>query len=386
MMADATRQLEGRRIGLLTSLLSRHGGGVFSAVVRQAEVVRSLGATPVVVGLADGHSAADSAAFGDAEVLAFRTRGPAVIGYAPGMGRALAEARLDLLHLHGIWNYPSAAGLGWARRTGRPYVISPHGMLEPSVLARSPLKKAIARALYERAAWARADRFHALTQAEARDIRAAAFSVDPVVIPNAAPTATSLDPAPRAPQVLSLGRIHAVKNGSALVEGWRLADAAGRLPSGARLTIAGWGAPADVTALQAAIDAGPPSIRFVGPLFDAAKFAAMREARFLAVPSLSEGLPMAALEAWSVGTPALLSEGCNLPEAFAAGAAIDCGTAPATIADALATALALSEERWQAMAGAARALAAGPFSLETVTRAWGEAYGAALAGLPQVSR
>jgi poly(glycerol-phosphate) alpha-glucosyltransferase len=40
--------------------------------------------------------------------------------------------------------YPSRAGLQWARRTGKPYLISPHGMLDPWITGRGRAKKALA--------------------------------------------------------------------------------------------------------------------------------------------------------------------------------------------------------------------------------------------------
>ena len=34
------------------------------------------------------------------------------------------------------------------------------------------------------------------------------------------------------------------------------------------------------------------------------------------LPSFSEGLPMAVLEAWAYGLPVLMTDHCNLPEGF----------------------------------------------------------------------
>ncbi len=77
-------------------------------------------------------------------------KGPPVFGFAPGLLDAIKAADLDVLHLHGIWMYPSRVAERWAAATGKPVVISPHGMLDPWILSRGRWKKAIARALYEK--------------------------------------------------------------------------------------------------------------------------------------------------------------------------------------------------------------------------------------------
>jgi poly(glycerol-phosphate) alpha-glucosyltransferase len=353
---------------------------VFEALVAQCGVLRRIGHEPVVIALAGSHDAEDHARFGEAEVIVVKPVGPATIGYAPGLAKALLAARLDLLHLHGIWQYPSAAASRWAKATGRPYLVSPHGMLEPYITARGRLKKAIARIAYERASWRRAS-FQALTADEAADIRAATGRGDSFVIPNAVDVAVG--GFERAPVLAYIGRIHPKKNLAGLVEGWRRARNV-LTPLGARLRIAGWGEDAHVADLRGWIAAaGGDDIEFIGPAFGAEKAALLGSARFLALPSFSEGLPMAVLEAWSAGTPTLMSRECHLPEGVAAGAAFDCGTDPETIAAAIRAAAALDEGEWQAMSGAASLLAREAFSPEAVARRWQQAYSALLQPPPR---
>lgn len=89
---------------------------------------------------------------------------------------------------------------------------------------------------------------------------------------------------------------------------------------------------------------------------------------------------MAMLEAWSAARPTLMTTHCNLPKGFAAGAALDCGTDAASIAETIGNALALEAVQWRQMATVARTLADGPFSTATVAAHWGEAYARAIAG------
>lgn len=362
--------LAGLRIGLLTASASRAGGGVFEAVVTQAELIRSLGGEAPVFALADPYSEKDAGRFAPGSVHYCAVQGPGQIGFAPGLTDELLAAELDCLHLHGIWMYPSRAGARWANRSGRPYLVSPHGMLDPWITARGRWKKTLARWGYERDSWRAATALHALTTHEAQDIRNETGREDSLIIPNAGPACSPGSPDERATEIAYIGRIHPKKNLLALIAGWRAA----RLPKGSRLTVAGWGEPDHVAQLEAAVAAAGPSVAFVGPIYGDAKQALLERARFTILPSLSEGLPMAVLEGWAAGTPAIMTAQCNLPEGFAAGAALECGPAEAEIAAALERSLALDLPGWIAMATAAQALAAGPFSPAAIASRWADAY------------
>jgi len=372
----ADRPLAGVHVALLTASASRLGGGVASAVRVHAELIHRAGGRVTVVALDDRHTAEDRALLGAIPLRTVRVAGPAFFGYAGALLEQLLHIDADLLHLHGIWMYPSRAATLWARRTGKPYVISPHGMLDPWITARGRWKKALARLVYERASWRRADALHALTAAEAADIRREAGDRRILTIPNAGPDAAAGVHAGRPASVLYLGRIHPKKNLASLVAGWRQAD----LPPEAELVIAGWGDPAHVAAFEALLHGAPRSIRFVGPAHGEARQRLLDEARFVILPSHSEGLPMTILEAWAAGTPTIMTAACHLPEGFAAGAALECGADPRSVAAALGRALALDEAGWRAMADAALALARGPFSARQVAGQWTAAYRTLVAG------
>jgi poly(glycerol-phosphate) alpha-glucosyltransferase len=367
-------RLAGKRIGLLTASASRLGGGVLESIINQAAMIRVLGGEPIVFALEDRHSRDDRPRFGETEVRLASVHGPAQIGYAPALGAMLRQAELDCLHLQGIWMYPSAAGAAWARFTGKPYIISPRGMLDPWILARGRWKKALAKMGYERRSWSAASALHALTEREATDIASATGRQDTLTIPNAAPPDVALPASERGQGYIYIGRIHPKKNLTALIVAWTMLDVAARLPATARLTIAGWGEPDHVAQLKAQLATAPASIEFVGPVFGTEKQRILADARFLILPTLSEGLPNAVLEAWAAGTPTLMSKECNLAEGFAARAAIDCGMAVPAIAGAIDLAARLSGEEWLVMARAASHLAAGPFAPSAIAAKWGDAY------------
>ena len=151
-----TGALSGRRIGLLTASASSRGGGVSQVVADLAAMIRASGGEPIVFALDDADRDAAAAMLAPTPLIVAKIVGPRSIGFAPGQLGQLIEARLDLLHLHGIWMHPSRVGAQWARATGRPYLISTHGMLEPWTATRGRWKKILARAGYERASWGRA--------------------------------------------------------------------------------------------------------------------------------------------------------------------------------------------------------------------------------------
>ena len=367
--------LAGRRIGLLSAWASRLGGGVFEAVVAQARLLAAAGADVQVFALGDQFSTEDAQRFGAVPVQTFAVRGPGQIGYAPKLPGALEQARLDCLHLHGIWMYPSLAGSRWAQRSGAGYIVSPHGMLDPWITARGRWKKVLARSAYERQSWQRASFLHALTAREAADIANESGRHDSMVIANPGPLVSAAPLVSRAANLVYIGRIHPKKNLAALITGWSVAAR----PADSTLTIAGWGDAVDVAQLQGAVRAAGPSVRYVGPVYGAAKQALLDSARFTVLTSHSEGLPMAVLEGWAAGTPAIMTSQCNLPEGFAHGAALQSGYTAETVAPVIARALMLDEAGWQAMAQAARGLAAGPFSAETIAARWSAAYLRAIA-------
>ena len=371
-MADpASGLLAGKRIALLTASASRAGGGVFEAVATHARLLEGLGAAPIVLAAADRFSALDRERFGSASVHNLPAWGAARFAFAPGLSRALRDAQADVVHLHGIWQFPSLVAARWARHSGKPYMISPHGMLEPWILARGRWKKAVARHAFEQESWRTARLFHALCPAEARSIRQATGRGECTVIANPAPPADAGQIGRRVPRIVYLGRLHPKKNLPALLAAWAALEAV--RPPQAELIVAGWGENAHVAQIAAMIGT-MPGARFAGPVFGADKQHLLSEAAFLVLPSFSEGLPMAMLESWAAGTPTLMSRHCNLDDGFTRGAAIDCGTDPATIAAALHKALCLSPPQWLAMAHAARTLAEGPYSAATIARQWEIAY------------
>jgi glycosyltransferase involved in cell wall biosynthesis len=304
------------RIGLLIASLGDKGAGVQVAV-------RSLAATlPAQVDVCVYGGAGTGAG---TEHRTFPITGPTAFGYLPGLCRTLELERPDLLHTHGLWMYPSVACIRWSGGR-RPYVVSPHGMLDPWALRNSGWKKKVAGWFYENQHLRGAACLHALNAAEAKAMRSYGLQTPICVIPNGVdlpnevPARASMR---QARSLLFLGRLHPKKGLPQLVEAWSTVQVEAK-KSGWELIVAGWDQNGHQSELMATVNRLGllDSIHFVGPQFGAAKAATFKKASAFILPSLSEGLPMTILEAWAWGLPVLMTSECNLPDGFEAGAAI----------------------------------------------------------------
>ena len=288
---------------------------------------------------------------------AFSVLGPALLGYSPSLSARLRQSDAEIVHTHGIWQFPSAAVLAWHNKTSKPYLVSSHGMLDQWAVKNSNLKKRVALALYERQHLQKAACIRALCEAEAKTIRDFGLRNPISIIPNGIDlpeqTNSSLGPQPLPWEgliekdrnvLLYLGRLHPKKGLVNLLKAWKLQiDLHASTANRWILAIAGWDQNGHelqlkqlATQLQIswtdlrtckatspiATATRPPKLLFLGPKFGEDKAACYSSCNAFILPSLSEGLPMAVLEAWAHAKPVLMTPQCNLPEGFSADAAL----------------------------------------------------------------
>jgi glycosyltransferase involved in cell wall biosynthesis len=365
------------RVGYLVSRISRLGGGVSEAVVQLGSALKN--SDDLQLFIFAGHDAFtddDCQRLEGVRIFSAKVRGFKAFNFVPGLYSAVLNANLDLLHLHGIWQYPSAVAAMWSSKTRRPYVVSPQGMLDPWILSRGRMKKFMANMVYERRNVWGAALVHAVTDREASEIAAYSPRAHITVIPNAVDVELEVANTSRAPRratVVYIGRIHPKKNVSAAIDAWgTLSD----MTKGWRFVIAGWGEPEHVRAVEAKIRSRNPecNIEYVGPLYGSDKARLLSESSFLLLPSFGEGLPLAVLEAWARGTPTLMSEFCNLPEAYQLGASLCCGVSADTIRVCLREALTLTPEKWIAMSEASLTLVRSRYSSTVIAKKWVQTY------------
>ena len=357
------------RVGFLVGSVSREAGGLFQSVRGLAKAVASTNADVRVFGMRDEQSGVDLQEWQPLSVQTFRPRLRAW-GYSNQLVPAMLEADLDILSVHGLWKYCSVASQRWHRKTGRPYLVHPHGMLEPWAVRNGMWKKRIAAHLYENQHLRGAACLRALSEAEAQSIRSYGLSNPICVIPNGIDlpdlgesNAKTQSANPKT--LLYLGRLHPKKNISNLIRGWNETFNSQR-GSGDRwvLAIAGWdqgGYEAQLRQLTTNLGL-LTSVIFVGPQFGADKSECYRACDAFILPSLSEGLPMTVLEAWAHAKPVLMTPECNLPEGFEANAAVRIGKASEEIASGLRVLREMSDDDRSRMGDRGRALVAAKFS------------------------
>jgi glycosyltransferase involved in cell wall biosynthesis len=242
-----------------------------------------------------------------------------------GLGRALAEERPEILHVHTYGTHHAAVARRYGRRHRVPYVMSAH--YHPVWSMHGGWTRRSVRRFYDRVLAAPIVRDAAClivqTHEEERLIRENGFPLPKVAtIP---PGYTPLpDPDPSAPTfaathhisgpfVLFVGRLASNKGLLPLIDAFR--TLASHDPT-CTLVVVGDDGGARAEAERAAASAGlGRRIRFVGFLADERMLsAAFREARVFVLPSEYESFGLVLLEALAQGTPVIASRVGGIPE------------------------------------------------------------------------
>jgi glycosyltransferase involved in cell wall biosynthesis len=366
----------------ITGKTSRQAGGLFEVVPGLANAMLELPGLEVsAIGIDDDNSAHDPTQWKcQLETLPAAHWAPHELLYSPKMLARAVSAQASLVVCHGLWTYHNWVALRWARRTGRPYMVVPHGMLDGVDLRKSRLKKWLARKLYVDPLVQGAACLRAISDSEVSSIRAFGASGPICRVPNGVnlpDTGPCEKPGwrlslPREAKVLFyIGRINTKKGLPALIDAW--AEIKRQDPSLAgdwHLVIAGWDQNGHEDSLKSQAQAlgMNNSVHFVGPLFQAAKHAAFRCSNAFVLPSTSEGLPTVVLEAWAYNLPVLMTPECNIPEGFSSQAAVRIETRPGAIIHGLRTLFRLEEQQRREMGDKGRALVERAFSWPSIAR------------------
>jgi len=363
------------KIACLIASVSRKAGGLHESVRRLCQSLNSQPGTEVhVLAMADEYTHDDVSGWAPLPTHVFPVHGPRDFGFAPRLKEKLFELDADLVMSHGLWMYPTMVALAWHRRTGRPFMINPHGMLDPWAVNNSYWKKCIAGFFHENSSLRKAACIRALCQSEACSIRAYGLRNPICVVPNGMdlPGESVATTSPWEGRVavgrktlLYLGRIHPKKGLPNLLRAWALLRKWRSIQTEEwDLVIAGWSQNGHEQELknlarQLGITA---SVHFPGPQFGPAKAAAYHHADAFILPSFSEGLPMVVLEAWAHQLPVVMTPQCHLPEGFEAGAALCTEPKTAAIVEALQLLFSMDQAESARMGHCGHQLVAGRFN------------------------
>lgn len=213
----------------------------------------------------------------------------------------------DILHLNTIWLPQNHFILNAAQKLNIPIILTPHGMLEPWILSRNPLKKRIAMILYQKKDIKKASIIHATAEMEAVNIRKLGFMNPMVVIPNGIDLSSL--PSPKTEygnkKIVFLSRIHPKKGIEFLLEAWNQI-----MTTDWVLEIAGDGDPKYIESVLQKIDSlALKSVKFVGPKYGEEKWNFLKSADLFVLPTFSENFGIVIAEALAMGVPVITSKG-----------------------------------------------------------------------------
>ena len=362
-------------------------GGPAKSIATMCEALARQGAQVTVLTTnADGDRSLDVPLEGPVDVDGvtvhyYPTAGglPRTFFYSPALARA-CEGMVrehDIAVLESFFTHPTAPAVKACRKWDKPYIFPQRGQLLPWALRQKSLKKQVYMALVGRRQLNHAAGLLCSDPVELAAVEGLNFQSPAFVIPNGIETSQWGNLPPRgalrrqlgipetAPLLLTLGRLHRVKNPELAVEMLGLLQR-----KDVHLVFAGpdeEGYQGKLTGRASALGCAE-RMHFPGLLRDASLLQAMAEADLFLMPSRMESFGLAAVEAMACGLPVLLSE--NVPVGRwvdAAGAGRQVQATPRAFAEAcdemLSDSTALDE-----MGKRARLLAFQRFDIDRVAR------------------
>jgi glycosyltransferase involved in cell wall biosynthesis len=255
------------------------------------------------------------------EFTYYRVQWPRGYKMSSSLARALwrRASEFDVVHVHSLYLWHGLAAGVAARRLGIPYVIRPHGTLDPFHVARHRIRKAVYWQLVESRNVSHAAGVHFTSEMEAEHARAAGLRCRAFVVPlgidvdSCNQSADGLALSSTYPQlagktlVTFIGRLTAKKGLDLLLDAFRSAANGKR---DAHLLVAG---PDDeglaVALRRQASELGiGERLTVLGFVSAVEKAALLRHTRVFALPSADENFALGVAEAMAAGVPVLITD------------------------------------------------------------------------------
>jgi len=263
-------------------------------------------------------------------IMISQSYGVQVCLYRPTLDRSLYSIEMsrklpslicaaDIIHIHGLWEYPNWLSGHLARKFHKPMIISLYGVLHPRFLAKSSWKKRLAAVLFANGHLHAAACLHATDALEAEGVRGFGLNVPVAIIPNGIDCASFsarkvgksfYDRFPtcyRKRILLFLSRINEGKGLMELVQCWgQLAEF---FPDW-QLVIAGPDEQGYINLVEQAADRCHVVERttYLGPLYGEEKIAAFADAHLFVLPTHGDNFGIVIAEALAGGTPVITTQ------------------------------------------------------------------------------
>ncbi|HMD38288.1 MAG TPA: glycosyltransferase [Candidatus Acidoferrum sp.] len=228
----------------------------------------------------------------------------------------------DLAHIFGLYDFLGPAVAAACVKRKIPYVLEPIGMFVPIV--RSLRMKRVYHAMYGRRLFEEANAIIATSEQEVEELASGGVARGKIALrrngveapaswPERGTLRKRIGIAQDAKLVLFLGRLSEKKSPDLLLKAFASLATEGR-EMNLQLVFAG----PDEGGMKGRLEemAGQlgvaSQVRFTGPIFGEAKWAAYRDADVFVLPSQNENFGNTAAEAVAAGTPVLVTEQCGI--------------------------------------------------------------------------
>lgn len=286
------------------------------------------------------------------------------------------EIQPNIFHVNGCWTPGCALTQRWAQEMGVKVVLTPHGMLEPWILARHYwTRKVPALLLYQKTAVKKADCLHATAPSEKENLLRLGYNNRIEIIPNGIEVdkISLKNNWERKKRILFLSRIHVKKGIEFLLEAAALLT--DKL-EGYIIEIAGEGEKEYIAQLkQKTKELQIESlVQFCGGVYGDQKWKLFQEADVFVLPTFSENFGIVIAEALACGTPVITTKGTPWEELESThcGWWTEIGTQPT--ADALNNFLQLSIQELETMGRNGRKLVEQKYSSRKMAEDMVELY------------
>lgn len=295
---------------VIPSLDKRMGGTVYSVLNYYHSIRKNIDVTVVSTFGKNEIKYLDKLVANDTNILNFKTD-VNIWRFSVSFLKYLKNNiyKFDVVHIHGMWSFPTWYSAKCAYKNNIPYIVSPHGMVKKYALNHKKIRKKIYWKLVEEKIFNRAKYIHCITSGEQKSVRMLSSSKT-FLLANAVVVGkykNNIDLSER--YLLFLGRLDPIKGLDNLICSMKLID-------NIKLVIAGYGDERYVQHLRKkTLDLDlSERVSFVGFVEKGNVYKLFNNALATVVCSYTEVFSLVALESIANSTPVVISNQCDFDD------------------------------------------------------------------------